>query len=64
MDERAGKGVIVYAAIISQGERRREGGGIQEGRQGRPQSPPPLDSYHYTFPFEAVRNEEFGSAEH
>ena len=34
MDERAGKGVIVYAAIISQGERRREGGG-HSGRQAR-----------------------------
>ena len=54
MDERAGKGVIVYAAIISQ-EGGTEGGGIQEGRQqaARPESPPPLDSYHSPS-FEAV----------
>ena len=54
MDERAGKGVIVYAAIISQeGEKEGGEGAFKRQQAARPESPPPLDSYHSPS-FEAV----------
>ena len=65
MDERAGKGVIVYAAIISQeGGRGREGAFKKEGSRQQGRSPLPLLTLTIPLPLKLSGNEEFGSANH